>query len=177
MRISAVILTFNFFFFFTPSIFPLCTVSSTILLVWVYLRLCMCFLRFREGWVWGEEKKGFQYPNQSDVSYSFRSFQMRSDHRVCAVFLSKWWPDRVKQLLWLKLPQGQGELSWYVWNGMLFVENWKPTFFNFRVYCNFSRVQYWHTNLSNLVQSMTAVVPRQHKQVKVFSWWPVFKYN
>lgn len=37
----------------------------------------------------GVEKKGFQYPNQSNGSYNFRSFQMRSDHCVCAVFLSK----------------------------------------------------------------------------------------
>lgn len=49
-------------------------VSSTIMLVQVRLRLCVCFVRWREGCTeFGKRKKGLQYHNQSNVSYCFRS--------------------------------------------------------------------------------------------------------
>lgn len=39
-----------------------------------------------------------------------------------------------------------------------FYEKFKTIYLPFwKVYCNCSRVQYWHTNLSNLVQLITAV--------------------
>lgn len=78
--------------------------------------LCvLCKVERREGCTeFGRTREGLQYLNQSDVSYSLRSSFTYTSFCVLCFFSPKWWPHRLKQLLWLKLPQGQGELSTYM---------------------------------------------------------------
>lgn len=82
---------------------------------------------------------------------------------VCTVFFkfffSKWQPDKLMQLLGLKLPLGQGELSSCMWDGMLSIKNLKPYFPPFwRLFCNFSRTPYRYTDPSALAQLITTVI-------------------
>lgn len=103
---------------------------STPSIVWVCLRLCVCFVRSREGCTeFGRRRNVFSISTEV-MWVKVSDHPLQAHISVCAVFLSKWWPDRLKQLLWLKLPQGQGELS-YVWDGMLFMKNLKPYIFHF----------------------------------------------